>query len=164
MRFFPLLFLVFLACASCKKNAQQPGDPANTMVQQLLGTWNWVLQYNNGIYSGTFTGNPTGDSLTPASTGIHETLTFNTHSQWIVVQNGATVVEGSYKIASIDAPGPAGAARPLLALDLMRPGKPDSLVNHVIYQDTLVISNMLINPVGVNRVYVRANASAPNNP
>ncbi len=50
----------------------------------LTGTWNWVLQYNNGFYSGNFTGNLTGDTLTPGSTGISETLTFSPDGEYTV--------------------------------------------------------------------------------
>ena len=125
------------------------------MTQQLIGTWTWVIQVNDGIYTGGYTGNPLGDTLTPGSTGIQETLTFDAGHEWIVTRNGQVAVTGMYKIDTLAIPMPAGATNPFLALDLMRPGEPDSVVNHVVYGDTLAISNMAIGSVGVVRVYVR---------
>jgi hypothetical protein len=141
-----LLFVSSLACASCKKNV---GD--NSLTGQLVGSWNWVLQHNNGIYSGNFTGNPFGDSSTPASTHIREVLTFTADGKWSVVRNGQFFEGGTCKIDSLQTP--AGWLVP--ALDLVKSNGADSLVNHVIRNDTLIISNMLITTVGVDRIYVK---------
>ena len=138
-----LLLLGFLSCVACNKDAryQRTG---------LVGSWNWVLQYNNGISSGSFSGNPTGDSLTPASTGIRETLQFFADGQWTDTRNGVIFGMGTYKIDTIFTP-----AWPVAALDLVRADGTDSFVNHVIRGDTLTISDMKVVTVDFNRVYVK---------
>lgn len=142
-----LLTLAFFTCISCKKTAH-PDEPVNPLAVPLIGTWNWVLQYYS-FYPSNFSANP----LTPANTGISETLTFNTNGQWRVVRNGVYFSGGTYKIDSIDVPGSFSGLMP--CLDLVHDNGIDSLVDHVFYGDTLIISNMEIVTVGINNVYVR---------
>jgi len=81
---------------------------------------------------------------------ISETLRFYANGEWTLVQNGAKVSSGIYKINTALTPG-----GPVNMLDIVKAGKSDSLVNHVVYKDTLTISNPRIVTVGFNRVYVR---------
>lgn len=148
-----LLLIVPAVIYSCKKGSSVSvrSLPINA---QLTGSWNWVLRYNNGISTGNYTGNPTGDSLTPANTGIHQTLNFSPDGTWNLVQNGTTTEQGNYKIDSALTPD-----GPIPFLDLIRAGSStDSLVNHDIHGDTLVLSKPLIDSVGMNYVYVRTSA------
>jgi len=147
-RYLTLGFAFFI-CLSCRKNNSQ-NYVTNPLLAPLIGSWNWVIQHNNGIYSGNFTGNPFGDTLTPANTGISETLRFYANGEWTLLQNGVRVSSGIYKIKTALTPG-----GPVNMLDIVKAGESDSLVNHVVYKDTLTISNPRIVTVGFNRVYVR---------
>ena len=49
----------------------------------MLGTWKWSAQYDLG--------NPLGDVLTPANTGIQETLTIDASHNWTQTQNGIAI-------------------------------------------------------------------------
>jgi hypothetical protein len=55
----------------------------------MLGTWKWSAQYDLG--------NPLGDVLTPANTGIQETLTIDAGHNWTQTQNGIAVNSGKYR-------------------------------------------------------------------
>ena len=73
-----LLLALFIGSAGCKKSNADAGSNGTLNSTQLIGTWNWVMTYNNGISSGNFAGNPFGDTSTPASTGVQQLLTFTT--------------------------------------------------------------------------------------
>ena len=147
-----VLLLTFIGLGGCKKD-NSANSALNGSTASLVGSWDWVLSYNNGISSGNYMGDPTGDSLTPASTGIYQTLTFNADWSWKLVQNGSLIGIGVFKMDTLFSPG-----GPIAMLDLIRLGGGDSIVNHVIVNDTLVISNPMIVSVGVNKVYVREGA------
>lgn len=144
-----ILGFAFFICFSCKKDNSQ-NNALDPLLDPLMGNWNWVIQHNNGIYTGGFTGNPFGDTLTPANTGISETLSFYANGEWTLLHNGLKVGSGIYKINQALTPG-----GPVNMLDIIKAGGTDSLVNHTVYKDTLIISNPKIITVGFNRVYVR---------
>jgi len=144
-----LLLVFFIGSAGCKKsNAGTESNTTNST--QLIGSWNWVMTYNNGISSGNFAGNPFGDTSTPASTGVQQLLTFTTYGSWNLTQNNAPFEQGTFKIDTLFSPG-----GPIAMLDLIQIGGADSIVNHVLRNDTLILSNPHIVTVGRNWVYIR---------
>ena len=146
-----LLLALFIGSAGCKKSNADAGSNGTLNSTQLIGTWNWVMTYNNGIYSGNFAGNPTGDTSTPASTGVQQLLTFTTSGTWNLTQNNVPFEQGTFKIDTLFSPG-----GPIAMLDLIQHGGADSMVNHVVRNDTLILSNPHIITVGRNWVYIRS--------
>jgi hypothetical protein len=58
--------------------------------QNITGEWVWTIQYaDNPAYSST-----------PQSTGIHETLSFASNSNYSLIQNGLVVNSGTYKTST----------------------------------------------------------------
>jgi hypothetical protein len=164
---YVIVIALLIASASCKKSSagnQHPETTSDSLIAPLLGSWNWVLTVNNGFSSGNFTGDPFGDSTTPASTGITQTLTFNPDDSWFLVQNNSGLANGTFKITQVINPGGSLNEGPLLMLDLISAGGKDSIVNHCISHDTLVISDPLIVTVGRNWVYVRINGQPTSQP
>ena len=139
------------ALAGCTKSRQ------TTAPSTLVGNWRWVMQVNDGMSTGTYTGPPLGDTLTPQSTGIQRTLTFNPDWSYAVVDNGQRVESGMYRFDTLIAPGPMNGPNIILFLAFVRPGLPDSVVNHGLSGDTLVTMTAEITSVGVASIYVRAN-------
>ena len=80
--FICLVFALLLV--GCKKDNKQPTDSNDK--NALIGQWNWVLQFDDGFYSGNATSDPAVDSLTPANTGIHQTLIFRENNTWMLQQ------------------------------------------------------------------------------
>jgi hypothetical protein len=154
-----ILFVVLLAgLAGCKKNStgtQHSGTLADSISCTLIGSWNWVLTYNNGVYSGDYTGSYTADSSTPATTGIHQLLTFNTDATWTLVQNNRTIEQGTFKIDTLISP-----EGPDPMLDLIRTAGQDSMLNHLIQNDTLILSNPHVVGASRNWVYVKVNVNS----
>lgn len=150
-------FLSLLVAGLCLSSCRKSGAPVSTGVPSLEGNWRWVIQYNDGMFSGNYTGNPTGDTLTPQSTGVQEFLNMTADGSYAVVDNGATVQSGWYKIDTMIVPGPLNGGGAIGFLAFVRPGQPDSLVNHAIYGDTLAIFTMQLPPngPGIMRKYVK---------
>lgn len=102
------LFVATLFYASCKLDninpyqskstsdtlKKSPADP--TTQGPVAGVWKWSAQYDYGGIE--------GDLLTPASTGIQETLTLNTDSSWTQARNGNVVNSGTYKLVNVVTP------------------------------------------------------------
>jgi hypothetical protein len=145
-----LLLAFFIGSAGCKKN--NAGTESNTTLNstQLIGSWNWVMTYNNGVSSGNFAGNPFGDTSTPASTGVQQILTFTTNGTWNLTENKAPFEQGTFKIDTLFSPD-----GPIAMLDLIQIGGADSMVNHALRNDTLILSNPHIVTVGRNWVYIK---------
>jgi len=80
MRVCILLFLTAFFFAACKKE--------NETNKEIVGTWNWVKQTNDSW--------PPVDK-TPQSTGINESVTFNSNLSYSIVRNGSQVETGMYK-------------------------------------------------------------------
>ncbi|MBN8837054.1 MAG: hypothetical protein J0I09_07335 [Sphingobacteriia bacterium] len=74
-----ILIMGLISFVSCKKNT--------TQTTSVIGEWKWIIQYTN---------NPSY-TLTPISTGINETLSFNSNSSYSIKQNGVIVSLGTFK-------------------------------------------------------------------
>jgi hypothetical protein len=145
-----LIGVLFLGCS---KNH----STGTTIHSDVVGSWRWVMQHNDGDWAGNWSGPPLGDTLTPQSTGILEVLNLNANGTYAVVDNGRTVQSGLFHFDTLVSPGgPVGGAGPFLVLAFVKPGQPDSLVNHWISGDTLFTDSMVITTVGVERTYVRS--------
>jgi hypothetical protein len=83
MRNYILIF-VFIAAAfiSCKKD--------NSENTEIFGTWKWVNQTNDSW--------PPVD-VTPQSTGINESVTFNSNHNYSIVRNGNLAETGKFSTA-----------------------------------------------------------------
>ena len=75
-----LAFLVVLDSACTKSSGQS----------KLTGQWIWTIQYAD---------NPAYNS-TPQSTGIQETLLFESNGNYSLTQNGVVVNSGTYKTST----------------------------------------------------------------
>lgn len=75
-----LSLLISLLFFSCKKSETSQADP-------VTGQWKWIIQREN---------NPAYFS-TPATTGIQESLEFNTNGTYAVTQNNIVVNSGTFK-------------------------------------------------------------------
>jgi len=99
--YFVLVCLVWVSCkktqvSPVKSTTQTKTTGQNNIIADppidsaaLLGTWKWSAQYDLG--------NPLGDVLTPANTGVQETLTIDASHNWTQTQNGQAVNSGKYR-------------------------------------------------------------------
>lgn len=83
----PLLLIVLLIGTlfwACKKSDQQP------VAGSFIGKWKWL--YTQGGIAGIKT--------TPATTGYNKTLSLNTDSTYVFMQNSNIIGQGSYHISA----------------------------------------------------------------
>lgn len=129
--------------------------PQDTVDQ--VGTWKWVAQYDLGSEQ--------GDLLTPASTGIQETLSLDANHNWVQMQNGVTVNSGKYQFPQVATP--AGII--MIFMKLINQSSPNTqltdnfnfgtgfLSSYTLSKDTLVFYG-IGGPTGnmaTQRVYVK---------
>jgi hypothetical protein len=119
---YPLILVLAMTFAACKKNNVTPngnsadnnvtqngnsannnvtpnGNSANNMANKALvvGTWKWSAQYT---YAQTLY------ILNPATTGVQETLQFNSNGSWSQTKNGGVANTGTYSFVNVTVPGP----------------------------------------------------------
>ena len=82
-----LIGVLFLGCTK----QHSTGTTGTTVHSDVVGSWRWVMQHNDGDWAGNWSGPPLGDTLTPQSTGIQEVLNLNANGTYSVVDNGRTV-------------------------------------------------------------------------
>ena len=149
-----LIALITATIISCKKTSSTGTQPTSGNIDSALaGSWWWILTVNNGITSGNWSGNPTGDSVTPSSSGIYDILTFNANGTWSLTQNNDQVSQGTFKADNLLFP--AGILTGL-ELDLTPTNGKDSILNFTLSHDTLTLSQPKIDSVGRNWIYVRS--------
>jgi hypothetical protein len=135
MQKFILSVLISLSLFSCKKSETTQADP-------IAGQWKWVIQREN---------NPAYFS-TPATTGIQETLEFNTNGTYTVTQNSVTVNSGTYK--TVIATSTNGS--PVSGVLYSNTRVTDSVVYYVVRNnnDSLMFCHDLIGTLGASsRIY-----------
>ena len=117
---------LILVCGCKKHNSNSPGSVDSTSAPALIGSWNWVLAVKLDVIPGP------GDSMTPASTGMQQTLTFGSNGLYELIQGNTNLNHGFWSIK----PEPTlDGTFPFLVLT--RAGGMDSIMDHEIYNDTL---------------------------